>query len=133
MSTDVVLSVIRGEQPVSSLKKAGVHFEQRPVIHPNVGVRQLIVRQNAPLRVKPTAADLAHGLLRNLDRPKELREWGSFILAADLIDLGPLEADPHGDELLGGVWDASFNGRVSEEVLAAARSLMGQPGESVKA
>jgi hypothetical protein len=121
-AVDAVLAVVRGEKSLSSLKDVGVRFEKRSVDR-EAHVRQLIVKHKTQLSVQPTAGDLACGLLRYRNQPKELSEWGSFILAADIVDLGPLEMDANGDALLGGVWDASFEGRVSEKVVAAAESL----------
>lgn len=128
MSADLVLSVIRGDQPLSSLRDAGVSLRYHQA-DPEAKTRQIVVKQRNPLSVQPTATDLARGLLQYKMCPRELRNWGTFILAADLVDLEPLESDPHGDEILNGIWEASFEGHVSDNVLTIAEQLAGEsPG-----
>lgn len=124
-SRDLILKVVRGEKPLADLKAAGVSLRFRKLDHRS---REINVKPHyeASLVVSPTAVDLAKGLLSYQGRPKDLQDWGSFVLGADLIELEPLESDPDGDIILNAVWDAGFEGRLSHEGAQAARRLVGQ-------
>ena len=50
--------------------------------------------------------------------------WAAFVLgASELIDLGPLDDWPEGDQLSNGLWDASFEGNVKPETSRIAAAL----------
>jgi hypothetical protein len=121
---EFVLKVVRGERPLSDLKTAGVSLQFRKIDEESRS-REIIVSPSgdSAFTIAPAVADLAKGLLFYKGRPKELRDWGSFVLGADLLDLEPLESEPQGDLILNGVWDASFEGEFSQEVAEAVLRL----------
>jgi hypothetical protein len=127
-SRDLILEVVRGERPLADLKAAGVSLRFRKLDRRSREIN-LKPHYDASLVVSPTAVDLAKGLLSYQGRPKDLKNWGSFVLGADFIELEPLESDPDGDVILNAVWDAGFEGRLSHDGAQAARRLVGQPTE----
>jgi hypothetical protein len=124
---DLILKVVRGERPLADLRAAGVTLRFRDIDEEGKS-REIVVKphHDPALVVAPTAVDLAKGLLCYQDRPQDLKNWGSFVLGADLIDLEPLESDPQGDFFLDGVWDASFEGHLSERAVQAAERLVAE-------
>jgi len=120
----LILSVIRGEKLLSDLKSRCISLKFRAV---NEGsrIREILAtcKPSLSFSVAPTALDLAMGLHAYQDQPQILKEWGSFVLCADLIDLQPLELESEGELILGAVWDATFDGRFSQEVAQAVATL----------
>ncbi len=127
-SRDVILKIIRGERPLVDLKAAGVSLRVRKLGQRNQEI-EVNPHYDVSLVVLPSAVDLAKGLLSYQGRPNDLKDWGSFVLGADLIQLEALESDPDGDVILNAVWDAGFEGRLSDEGTQAARRLAAQPSE----
>lgn len=123
-SRELLLEVIRGERPLVDLKASGVSVRFRKLDQRS---REIDVKPHydALLVVVPTSVDLAKGLLAYQGRPQELKNWGSFVLGADLVELEPLESDPDGEVILTAVWDAGFDGRLSHEGIQTARRLVG--------
>jgi hypothetical protein len=82
---------------------------------------------NVPV-YEATAEDVAAGLLRRSAMGAGgLREWASVLLATGMVDVAPLEDHPHGDLLLGAVWDASKGHVLDAQTLAiAARVVQGE-------
>lgn len=120
------MAVIRGKLPPSALHEAGIRLtvdssgDER-------GERRISVQAGPGIRVSPRPIDIANGLLAYRNRPEELRDWAAFVLAAsEIIDLSPLEEWPEGDELLSGLWDASFEGSLKPETERVASALTEQ-------
>ena len=124
IADELVLAVIRGQLPLAALKEVGIHFHQ--VTGGNSGdERQTRVEVPFAITVSPRPVDIASGLLVYKDRPVQLREWASFVLgASEIIDLEPLERWPEGDELISGLWDASFDGSLKENTARVAALLI---------
>ena len=122
LSEELVFAVVRGQLPLSVLRDAGVDFE---ISGTEPGEeRRIELRVKAPFVVVPKPIDLAMGLLAYQQRPDQLRDWAAFVLgASELIDLGPLDDWPEGDQLLNGLWDASFEGNVKPETFRIAAAL----------
>lgn len=84
--------------------------------------------ERAPLWVTATervawSIRLASGLVRQWNRPDDLRRWAFIILAASFIDLGELEQHPQGDALLNMVWDAGFGVPMSSDMFGLAQRV----------
>jgi hypothetical protein len=121
---ELVLAVVRGQLPIAALEAEGINFLQ--VTSGSSGdERKSLLDSPSGITVSPAAEDIASGLLAHRDRPVELREWASFLLcAAELIDLELLGKCPQGDALLSGLWDASFDGRLTENSAHVAELLI---------
>ena len=71
------------------------------------------------------ADDLARGLVAHLNDPSALRDRASRVVGGTLPgseDLD-LENHPDGDLLLNALWDASFEGGISDEAIDVAKQL----------
>lgn len=112
----VILSVIRGEMPLSTLASVGIDLRSES------GGRQLS-SEEIPVVVVPSVADVASGLLAKGGNPDELRAWALFLLGQLNVDLSKLESHAQGDLLLNALWDASFEGSVSETAIQTAENL----------
>lgn len=120
---ELLLAVIRGQLPVSALQEVEIHVDVGSD-DVNGSERQINVNVTRPVTVVPKPIDIANGLLAYRNRPAELRAWAAFVLAAsEIIDLAPLENWPEGDELLSGLWDASFDGSFKPETARLASAL----------
>ena len=121
---ELVLAVIRGQLPLATLEQVGIHFCQVTGANSR-GENQARVEVPFATTVSPKPVDIASGLLAYKDHPVQLREWASFVLgASEIIDLEPLEKWPEGDELLSGLWDASFDGSLNENTARVAALLV---------
>ncbi|HEX7124740.1 MAG TPA: hypothetical protein VF406_03050 [Thermodesulfobacteriota bacterium] len=110
----IVLAVLRGERPLEDLRQAGVGLTiEGPMV---------LVDPN-DVRVAPTTADVARGLLAYEGRGDDRRRWAFAMVAGDFLDLDPLTADPDGGLLLSALWDASFGDPLPDDARAAARRL----------
>jgi len=117
MCIDVVLGVIKGELPLSTLEEIGVHVTFRE--------QSCEINTEVPIIVNPSASDVAHGLLTYLSNPDELAQWALFLMgASQIVDFEALESHPQGDALVSALWDASFEGRINEEAIKIAESLV---------
>lgn len=124
MTEELVLAVIRGQLPLTALEEIGIHFQQISDGN-SEAERQTRVEVPFAKSVSPRPVDIASGLLAYKDRPVQLREWASFVLgASEIIDLEPLERWPEGDELLSGLWDASFDGSLRDNTARVAALLV---------
>ena len=109
-------SVVRGEAHYSSLHALGIN------IYMHNG------RWFVPsFRIKPIeieARDVATGLINLHLKPDELQEWASFILSASsLIVLDKLDETDVGKNLLNALWDLSFGGEISVELIRLAQRV----------
>ncbi len=121
---DIVLAIIRGQLPISSLEKAGVAMTFRAA-DPEGKSRQIIITQDRPFGVQPTVGDIAAGFLSRVSNSDELSDWATFLLAADWIDFEPLEHHPDGDTLREALWNASFRYEIGGSIIETATRLAG--------
>jgi len=71
--------------------------------------------------------DIAHGLIRYASAGGDvLREWARLILEASSIYDLDIEEDGRGEVLVDALWSLTFDGRVGEEALRAARELIAE-------
>jgi hypothetical protein len=116
MSTEqLILGIIRGDLPLSMMDKAGVHITVRGNAYD--------VTSEFPISVVPSAIDIARGLFNYKDK-KDLKEWGIFMMHAPVVDLAALEIHPQGDLILGALWDAAFDGRLTDQVIAEISKIV---------
>jgi hypothetical protein len=114
--SDTILAVIRGDLPLSALEEVGIH-----IIFENDSCE---VRSESQVTVKPSASDIARGLLVLRANRDELRRWAFFLLAdLQIVDFEFLESHPQGDLLIGALWDASFEGKINKDAISVAESL----------
>jgi hypothetical protein len=76
--------------------------------------------------VRPSAADVALGLVALLDSP-DLRQWSAVVLGLGNIDLDDVNQHVHGPALLDALWDASCGHPIDVSALLAARALVKGP------
>ena len=109
---EVLLKYVQGLVPIAALNSVGIltSFEQNP--------ESVVIKiiSEVPLTISPTASDMVQGLV-NVTPGRDLKEWASFIMATDLIELDEVDRHPQSDELINVLWDASFTGHVDETVL----------------
>ena len=118
---EAVLAVIRGELGLSALDSLGIHLQIEEV----GGERKITVKGSHSIRVSPKPIDLAKGLAVHRGEPKKLRDWASFVLgASEIIDLERVDRWPEGDEILSALWDASFEGTLTEDELRIIEALV---------
>jgi len=72
--------------------------------------------------VSAQPADVARGLLLRRDAG-DARDWAMVLLAADFIDLGPLESVTHGPELLEAIWDVAGGVELKPKRLRVVQDL----------
>ena len=124
LTEELVLAVIRGQLPLSALESAGIRLEVAPQGEGG-NERRVTVNPEAAVTVAPRPVDIAAGLLVYKERPEQLRDWAAFVLgASEIIDLEGLDNWPEGDAILNALWDASFEGKVSQETLRIAVALV---------
>ncbi|MFN2533340.1 MAG: hypothetical protein ABR555_18815 [Pyrinomonadaceae bacterium] len=114
----IVLLVVRGEASLDVLRQIGIEIESEDGFYK-------LRSGNFDLAVAPTAADIARGLVQyGSGNRNDLRKWAFFLLAeCGAIDLSAIESHPQGETLLSALWNASFEGRVSNETIELARRL----------
>jgi hypothetical protein len=117
----IVLAVIRGQVPLSTLAQAGVSFDFQA--DPGQESMEIRVIQKRRFEVRPDIRDIASGLLRYAADQDARSVWASLLLAADWIAFEPLEREPDWDCLLDGIWDASFRLDVNEAAVQAAHRV----------
>jgi hypothetical protein len=118
----VIIAVIRGQLPLSALERVGIRFLDADDNFSSE--RRFSVEAESVVSVSPNPADIASGLLVYKDDPAQLRRWASFVLSAsEIVDLESMERWPEAEELLSGLWDASFDGSVSEDAVRIATRL----------
>jgi hypothetical protein len=75
----------------------------------------------------PLASDLAQGLLTYRAKSDELRLWAFFVLGETTVDFTEVESHPQGEALIEALWDASFSGNVTDDVIKVAENLASMP------
>ena len=115
---EVLLKFVRGDAPISALENVGilVTYDQ------NLTSTTIIIKSGTPLVISPNVSDIVQGFM-TVPKGRGLKDWASFILATDLIDLAEVEKHPQCDILLNALWDASFDGSVDNLVIAKVRGL----------
>lgn len=123
LTHELVLAVVRGQLPLTALEEVGIRLAIDSEVTGGTE-RRITLNLKSPMTVAPEPFDIASGLLAYRERPEQLREWAAFVLgASEIIDLASLETWPEGDELLSGLWDASFEGSLKEETARLAVAL----------
>ena len=122
LARGLIRAVVRGQLPMSALEGAGVSVSVQE--DEAAKKRRIKVGLRTPISVDLEPVDLALGLLEYKDNPPKLQEWATFIMSAsEIIDLTFLESWPEGEELLEGLWDASFEGRAKDTTIRVASAL----------
>lgn len=115
--SEQIVKVVRGDAHWSSLQSLGVRVQKEP---------ERWTWQMPPPLANPIAAkasDLAVGALKFIDKPAELKEWSSFLLAASsLVTFDALEKSPHGESLLNALWDVSSSAEAGSELRQIAEA-----------
>jgi hypothetical protein len=114
----LVLAVVRGDLPVDAVRRIGIDIDEENGFY-------RLKSGNLDVTVTPTASDVAQGILRYGSVNKnDVRKWAFFLLAeSGALDFSGLESHPQGEELISALWDASFEGHVSNETIELARRL----------
>jgi hypothetical protein len=113
---DTIFAIVRGERPLSMLPELGVEIVKEE--------GKLKLKSNpSELVVKPTASDIARGLITYRLNRDDLMIWAFFVLGASDINFEKVEQHPHGELLINALWDASFEGKIGLEALRIADSL----------
>lgn len=114
----LVLAVVRGDLPVDAVTRIGIDIDSENGFYK-------LESGNFDVTVTPTASDVALGILRYSSGNKnDVRKWAFFLLAeSGALDFSALESHPQGDLLISALWDASFEGRITSEVVAAAEVI----------
>lgn len=108
--TNVILAVIRGELPLSTLSEVGVLVEFTE--------QSCEVETETSLVVTPSANDIVCGLIAHKEHPHDLKQWASFVMAASqLVDFDKLELHEDCDRLIDALWDASFQGKFDRSTI----------------
>jgi hypothetical protein len=106
---------VRGDAGWSALREAGLHVIERS--------GEGVLMEEAPgLPVpRPTAAELARGLLAYAWSPAELRDWARVVVC--VADLGDASREPEAGLLLAAVWGATEDEAPTEDTLVVLRRL----------
>jgi len=113
---EIIYQVVRGERPCTDLKLLGVEFDFVDDAR--------IMRMPYLKAVKLRVSDVANGLVKYHDQPKDLQKWARFMLmASNLVDFDECEKETGWDVLLNALWDAMGNGTISENALHRAEEL----------
>lgn len=110
----IVVAVLRGERPLADLRAAGIGLTVEGL---------MVLVDPIDLTIRPSAADVARGLLAYEGRGDERRRWAFAMVAGEFLDLDPLTTDPDGAALLSALWDASFGDPLAAEARTVARRL----------
>lgn len=114
----LVLAVVRGEMPVDAVTRIGIDIDYEDGFYK-------LKSGNFDVTVRPTASDVAFGILRySSENKNDIRKWAFFLLAeSGAMDFSVLESYPQGDLLINALWAASFEGRISNETIELAQWL----------
>lgn len=113
----ILLAVTRGDTPLNALRDIGIEIDLK-----DDGFYSF--KSALEVEVTPTVADLATGILRyRSGKGDELRKWAFFLLAETAIDFCNIESHSQGEVLINALWDASFEGGISSEVIEAAEMI----------
>jgi hypothetical protein len=116
-TADTILAIIRGDIPLSTLSEVGVE-----IVKEEDGLK--LKSSPSEVIVMPSASDIAKGFITYRLNPDDLKIWAFFVLGASDIDFEKVELHSQGELLIKGLWDASFEGEVSQDVLRTADSLV---------
>ena len=101
----LLLAVVRGEMPVDAVARIGIEIAEENGFYK-------LKSGDFDIAVRPTASDVAQGILRYSSGIKnDFRKWAFFLLGeSGAIDFSALEFHPQGELLISALWDASFEG-----------------------
>jgi hypothetical protein len=106
---------VRGEVGWSALQDAGLHVIDR-------GAEGILLEEAPGLPVpRPTASDLAHGLLAYAPFAVELRDWARVVVC--VADLGDASRHPEGGRLVATIWAATEGAVPDEDTLVVLRRI----------
>ena len=112
----MLTSFVRGETEWDALEALGARLK--------VGPARLHMEETADTPVyEPSAIDVATGLLAHWEVGATLQDWARVLLATGMIDLSRLEDHPHGEVLLGAIWDAAEGTDINDVQLEVARQV----------
>ncbi len=125
MSADArttVRQVVRGERPWTDLQALGIQIQFEGA--------KCRISNPAGIDITAEIHDLAHGLLKYIDHPQELKTWAFVLEAADFVDFDG-DQHPAREKLLDALWNASFGNPIDADVIQTARELVerGQSSE----
>jgi hypothetical protein len=112
---EALAAFVRGKEGWTALQDAGLRIIERAA--------EGILMEEAPgLPVpRPSAADLARGVLAHVAVPAELRDWARVVVC--VADLGDAAREPEGGRLLAAVWGATEGDMPDEDALVILRRL----------
>jgi hypothetical protein len=114
---EALSAFVSGEAGWSALQDAGLHVVERT---PD-GV---LMEETPGVPVaRPTAPELARGLLTYAAFPAELRDWARVVVC--VADLGDASREAEGGRLLAAVWGATEGELPDEDTLVVLRRLAG--------
>jgi len=117
-----ILGIIRGEKPLALLPELGIRIAGERGSYELTSERSRVV-------VAPSVFDLAFGILRYAGNEDEFKKWAFFILAeSGSIDLKDVESHSKGELLIDALWNASSEGRVTNDVIGLARKIVTSSG-----
>jgi hypothetical protein len=106
---------VRGEAGWSALQDAGLHGIDR-------GSEGILMEEAPGLPVpRPTAPELAQGLLAYAPFPVELRDWARVVVC--VADLGDASHHPEGGRLVATIWGATEGVVPDEDMLVVLRRI----------
>ena len=111
----VVLQVVHGERPLEDLENVGITIRLEA---------ETIIVEN-PHRVVAAASlvDLARGLLKHQDNPRDGQSWARVVLAGSSFLDFRFDDSAASDTLIEGLWDAAFGKPVTQDALTLAKRL----------
>jgi hypothetical protein len=106
---------VSGEAGWSALRDAGLHVVERTT-------EGVLMEETPGMPVaRPTASQLARGLLAYASFPHELQDWARVVVS--VADLGDACRMPEGPRLLAAVWGATEGDVPDEDALVVVRRL----------
>jgi hypothetical protein len=106
---------VRGEVGWSALQDAGLHVIDR-------GTEGILMEEAPGLPVpRPTAPELAQGLLAYAALAVELRDWARVVVC--VADLGDASYHPEGGRLVAAIWGATEGAVPDEDTLVVLRRI----------
>jgi hypothetical protein len=114
---EVIRAFVRGECGRSALASIGIRVSR----YDNI----CEVDNPGKIMVQVPISDIASGLVRFRNLPKELQEWATLILtSSSFVGLDLLNQHSQGDVLLNALWDASFEGHYPESAFHIAEGII---------
>jgi hypothetical protein len=110
---EALSSFVCGDAGWPALQQAGLHVIERSA--------EGVLMEEAPglPMPRPTAPELARGLLAYASSPTELRDWARVVVC--VADLGDASLEPEAGRLLAAVWDATEGETPTGDTLVVLR------------